>query len=298
MRHVASCLLLAFDGLATCPVALAACALTSEAPDTLERWKASGFSMPDADRRPARALQLADCLGDPDPRLRDGIAYDALAAWMRGRQLQAEDLRALQSRLFDALQGDDRAGFRKPFAALVLSEVARTDRVQPWMTTGERTRMVASAASYLRGVRDYRGYVDGEGWRHGVAHGSDWVLQLVLNKALTPAEVMTLLDALGEQVAPVSGHGYVFGEPTRLARPVGYAVARGDLPQAQVDAWLAARVATIAAVPADKREADWWRRRSDLEHFLQALAVLAGGEDAPPLRALSTQVAASLHTLP
>src|SRR3546814_17373285 len=95
------------------------------------------------------------------------------------------------------------------------------------MAPGERARMVAAAAAYLRSVRDHRGYVDGEGWRHGVAHGADWAMQLVLNQALTPVQAVSLLSALATQVIPADGHTYAFGEPGRFAGPNRQSVGSG-----------------------------------------------------------------------
>lgn len=278
--------------------AQARCALAAEAAADLARWKASGFVVADRAQRNQRALALADCLGDADPQLRDGIAFEALSHWMRGKQLDGDGLRALQANLFRQLDGDDADGYRKPFAALVLSEVARTDRVEAWMTAEERARMAAAAADYLRSVRDHRGYVDGEGWRHGVAHGADWAMQLVLNRQLMPADGMSLLSAVATQVAPIDGHAYAFGEPARLARPVVFAVARGDLDQVAVDAWLAGLVAALGPLPEGGRQAAWWTRRANLENFLHTLGHMAAGEQSPTLAALAAGVRATLQKLP
>ena len=278
--------------------AQARCALAAEAAADLARWKASGFVVADRAQRNQRALALADCLGDADPQLRDGIAFEALSHWMRGKQLDGDGLRALQANLFRQLDGDDADGYRKPFAALVLSEVARTDRVEAWMTAEERARMAAAAADYLRSVRDHRGYVDGEGWRHGVAHGADWAMQLLLNRQLMPADGMSLLSAVATQVAPIDGHAYAFGEPARLARPVVFAVARGDLDQVAVDAWLAGLVAALGPLPEGGRQAAWWTRRANLENFLHTLGHMAAGEQSPTLAALAAGVRATLQKLP
>jgi hypothetical protein len=71
-------------------------------------------------------------------------------------------------------------------------------------------------------VRDYRGFDEREGWRHGVAHGADFALQLALNPALDRAALDRLLGAIASQVVPRGGHFYVYGEPERLAAPVLY----------------------------------------------------------------------------
>lgn len=288
---LAACLLLPALAHARCP-------LTGEPRASLVAWKSSGFTVEDPAARQARALALAHCLGDPDPFLRDGIAFEALSTWMRGRQLDAATLRALQADLLSRLEGDDAQGFGKPFAALVLSEIARTDRVQPWMTAEEREGMSASAATYLSGVRDHRGYVDGEGWRHGVAHGADWAMQLALNKGVAPAQVWPLLEAVALQVAPADGHAHAFGEPTRLARPMAYAVARGDLEQAALDAWLQRLLARLGPRPDGDPQAAWWVRRANTEHFLHALGSMLAGATPPPLAAFAASVQATSRKLP
>jgi hypothetical protein len=49
-------------------------------------------------------------------------------------------------------------------------------------------------------VSDYRGFDDKEGWRHGVAHGSDWLMQLALNPALDRGQLDQMLAAIATQV--------------------------------------------------------------------------------------------------
>src|SRR5690606_16911968 len=103
-------------------------------------------------------VSLPACLSDPDPALRDGVAYEALRTWLRAGELDVHQRRALRDRLYAMLLQPDAGGFGPPFAALSLSEVARTDRVTPWMSTEERDAMVEQAATYLSSVRDYRGF--------------------------------------------------------------------------------------------------------------------------------------------
>jgi len=201
--------------------------------------KQSGFEVPDEAVRNELAVGLMACLSDPDPRIRDGVAFEAVSGWLRGQALSTETQRALYEVLVAQLTGEpDASGFRQPFAALLLSEVARTDRVEAWMTPALRERLVAVAAAYLEGVDDYRGFSESEGWRHGVAHGSDLVLQLVLNPNVDAAQIERLMTALRTQVAPGGEVFYVYGEPGRLARAVYYAYSRGAAPDSFWIEWM------------------------------------------------------------
>ncbi len=184
---------------------------------------------------------LAACLGDPDPAMRDDFAFTLWSEGLRGKYLTPAQMRytlGLLTRMVAA--PDDAAGFRRPFAALTLSEIARADRVEAFLTEAELHALTETAAAYLRGVRDYRGFIAGEGWRHGVAHGADVMLQLALNPRLSRADADLILGAVAAQVAPPGSHAYVHGEARRLARPILFLAKRADIDDAAWAVWFQA----------------------------------------------------------
>ena len=261
--------------------------------------KAAGFAVADAGERQRLALALAACLGHPDPALRDGLAYEALATWLRADALAPATRATLRDRLLAWLapEAADEGGFRAPFAALVLSEVARTDRVSPWMAPAEREALVDAAAGYVSGLRDYRGFVDGEGWRHGLAHGADLLMQLALNPALDRAQLDRLLAAVAAQVAPPGAPAHVHGEAERLVRPVLFVLQRGLHDQAAWSAWLqgCTSPAPMPAWSAAYASEAGLARRHNVRLFLLALhaGLSESGDDA--LRARLPPVVAALR---
>jgi len=258
------------------------------------------FVLQDDGQRNPLAIALLDCTGDPDPAIRDAIVYEGLASWLRSKQLSPDTVDALRNGLLLQLQAaDDADGFRKPFAALVLSEVVRSDRIEPIFTTAQREQLVRAASDYLEGVRDYRGFSPTEGWRHGVAHGSDLVLQLVLNPNISSDQVQRLLTAVASQVAPPGEHFYIYGEPERLARAVLYAHRRGDSSASQRSAWLRdlADPQPLTAWSEAWSSQSGLARRHNTLAFLQALylsAITAGDE---PGAELAAQVMESLSLI-
>ncbi|MFC3551061.1 DUF2785 domain-containing protein [Lysobacter cavernae] len=284
--------------LLAAPVFAGPCPPAGWTSESLATLKQSQFVLPDTAAQPTLALGLLECLGDPDPTLRDGIAYDALAAWMRKGELPVETLRTVRDRLYATLAQPDKNGLRWPFAALVLAEVARTDRIAPWMTPAERATMVLRAVTYVESVRDYRGYDPREGWRHGVAHGADWLMQLTLNPALDVPQLSRVVEAAAAQAVPKAGHAYVFGEPQRLAAPVLYAAQRGLYDEAGWTAWFAALVPRLGDPALAWRDSAWLARRHDLIAFLQAVYVEADNSDDARLKVLLPGVVAALKTMP
>lgn len=228
---VAVCFLLHSNTYAACP------------PENLSRadlqaLKTKQWKIEDTSQRQKLALALPACLTDADPVLRDELAFEALSNWMRSAQLDTPTLHSLRQQLLSMLHDTsaDSLGFRRPFAALTLAEVARVDRKQPFLSSEQRQEMVTNASNFLREVRDYRGFDEKQGWRHNVAHGADWVLQLALNPALNRAQQQSLLSAISSQVAPAQ-HAYQYGEGERLASATFYLAEKADLSPAEWQQW-------------------------------------------------------------
>jgi len=291
-------LMFALAGAVAAPAARAGCPPAGWNAPGLQLLKAMKFTIADPQDRRELARELLDCLASPDPVLRDGIAFEAWSTWLRADQLDEGTRRAALQRLQQGLVAADPAGFGRPFSALVLSEVARTDRKQPWMTPAERAALVEASARYLESVRDYRGFIAGEGWRHGVAHGADLLMQLALNPALDKAQLDRILAAVATQVAP-KGEAYVFGEPERLARPVLWTAARGLHSEGEWTQWLA----QLAAAPKGGWEsvfddAEGLQRRHDLRAFLLGLYAGARDSDNPGVQAMLPGLRAQLEAVP
>lgn len=266
----------------------------------LDALKASGWAIADDNMRNAFARALTSCLGDPDPAVRDGIAFEALQHYLRDGLLTTETLAAINADLQAKLTAPDPEGFQRPFAALVLADVARTDRISPWMSQQQRTQLLDASVAYMIAITDYRGFTPGEGYRHAVAHASDLLLQLVLNPALGRPELTRIRDAVATQVAP-GEHFYIYGESERLARPILFMAQRNAFSEAEWTEWFA-RIA--APGPLGATWDNWYlsnqglARRHNLMAFLgimQANLSLTQDEAFAPERA---GVAAAMQALP
>lgn len=247
----------------------------------------------------ALALALLQCLGDPDPAVRDGLVFESLSAWLRKGTVSAAARRRAAEYLVDALRLDldDAQGFRRPFAALVLSEVVRADRLAPDLPDAVVGSSVSRAVDYLTTLTDWRAFDSREGWRHGVAHGADLVLQLGLHPKVGRPDLVRLLTALGGQVAPEGGVAYTHAEGERIARAVYFIHQRGLVDAEWWDAWFAQAGAPRAlgswgsAFVSDSGLA----RRHNTLAFLHATAFAArsaSGDARHPLALLADREAA------
>jgi hypothetical protein len=227
-------------GLLGWPLLVAAdCPPTGWDMQVLSQLREANFEGLTPQRRAALAAGLLDCLAAPDPQLRDGVAYSGLSSWLRGGLIEPALRAELTDRVLALLQGsEDELGFSRSFAALVLSELVRADRIDPQLPGPKLAQIRQTASDWYRQIADYRAFDPVEGWRHAVAHGADLILQLAVHPATDADALAELMQALASQIAPAGAYGYRHSESERQARAVYFAYQRDLLASAWWSNWL------------------------------------------------------------
>jgi Protein of unknown function (DUF2785) len=190
---------------------------------------AAGFPFPTD--VPARRVadELAAMLVSPDPAVRDGHAYTAIARWLREGH-------------FDGLLveiGDTAAErFTHPeiqartFAPLVLARVLDRAVTLPEPNV---TRWYTAFAAWYPTEDDTRGWDPTLGWLHAVAHGADAAAALA---GVLPDRAPGLLELCARRMTAESTR-YVQLEDARLARAITTILHTPGLPPTEAIAWLA-----------------------------------------------------------
>jgi hypothetical protein len=249
----------------------------------------------------AGLLALIACLGNPDPEIRDKVAFERLSAAMRGGDVDRQTLSAAKTQLLKLVAAPDAQGFGRSFAILTLSEVARTDRVKPWMSADERDEMVNAASTYLSTLTDYRAFNDKEGFRHGVAHGADFALQLALNPAITRPQLDRVLAAIATQIAPRDpAVAYWAGEPDRLARAVIFIAQRKLHTDAEWKTWFETVMspAPLASWNTAFASESGIRKRHNARAFLLSVFATATTSEDAGIQRLAAPARDSLKLVP
>ena len=268
----------------------------------LMELRAGKFAIADRTKRHKFALELLNCVGNPDPDLRDKIAYEGFSTMLRNKQLAPKTIARVRMRLIKALQQDSYgvdSSFEKPFAALILSEVARADRVDALFNDAERQEIVNAASTYMKSITDYRGFDETEGWRHGVAHTADIFLQLSLNEKAGADQIQLIMDAVQSQITP-NGHFYIYGEPRRLARPILFAASRGLIEDQEWAEWFAELVdpAPLENWGAAYQSQAGLARLHNLRAFASFIYINASLSQNPSVKALEQPSLELLRKLP
>ncbi len=250
---------------------------------------AKDFAVPEGESVGALALEAAELLSSPDPALRDGVGYEALARWIyKDGLVPPADLERLRLRLQAGLkkglgEASGNSAYGRSFSALGLSVLAATDLKQPWLSQKAFDDLLAATTAYLGAEKDVRGFVPGSGWVHATAHTADVLKFLSRNPKLTPAGQERLVEAVAGRLR-TAGVVFTWGEDERLALALLSLTRRKDFDSKPFEAWLAALSAENSAL---------WRDGSAIEppafvpvraqkQALVHLAALLAREEAPP----------------
>jgi hypothetical protein len=207
-------------------------------------WRAiaaANFALPAGADAHLLARELAETAGSTDPELRDELGFEISGRWIRRPGILTDDevrelMRLHLENLLKGLgQGESDGVFLRSFSALHLAQVAARDVKRPFLTEAERKELVQASCRVLREERDRRGWVEGKGWAHPIAHNADLLAQLASTSTLAPEEQRTLLAALDAGLAGINA----FGENERLAAVLAALVSRTDFVKPDFEHWLA-----------------------------------------------------------
>lgn len=218
--------------------------VSAQAPDcldtaaALEFWRPIAATAGSADAE-ALAQPLLQCLNSPNSELRDDIAYGLFSTWLRDEQLSAERQQFLLQRLSANLgSASAELSLQRSFSALIISELLRADALRAFMTPSQREQLLQTSVQALRVERDFRGWEEGLGWVHPIAHMADVMWRFALHPTLTEAQATLILSAVRGKASTAESF-YHFNEGDRLARPIAILLRRGALSSSAWLNWLA-----------------------------------------------------------
>ncbi|KNH32884.1 DUF2785 domain-containing protein [Exiguobacterium acetylicum] len=176
----------------------------------------------DASTTSALLDELLLHIGSTDPELRDGLIYPQLATYIGLESFTIEEA----NRIFDFIlsgQGlmyrmgtsDATAVLTRSFSALALAELLVRDKTRHLLTQSQLDRLSTYLQIYLEQEKDVRGFIDGLGWAHSMAHIADVYAVWFTHPASRPQEELGVIDAMIRQLTR-SDYLYVDEEADRM----------------------------------------------------------------------------------
>jgi hypothetical protein len=208
-----------------------------------EQVVADGLRVPTDRSLVEMTEELTRMLGDPDPDIRDGIAFPTMATWI-DEGVYDDLLLGLGDGMCHGLDvglgetGNDTV-FRRSFCALILTECIDRSSAAGLVGPDAVLRWGDRVMSWLVREQDLRGFVPGHGWAHAVAHGADALGALARSPYLGRLELTVILDVIADRLLAPTEAFFVCGEDDRLAFATMHLLRRDILGLDVLEPWVA-----------------------------------------------------------
>lgn len=230
--------------------------------------------LPDDDL-PALLEAMLLYIGTTDSMLRDDLIYSNFNQWiLKHRLLNTDQLRELaykaisDEHIFYHIGETECDGvFRRSFSMLLLPLILISHRDQPYLSPSEVAQIKESLLRYGREEKDYRGFVNGKGWAHAVAHYADALDDLAQAVELNAPDLREILSVVSGLVCR-QDEAYGCGEEERLSTAVLSVLRRQLLSNAELAEWIQGYVDKLEVVTEHPAKLIL---RSNLKDFLQSL---------------------------
>ncbi|MDX1993633.1 MAG: DUF2785 domain-containing protein [bacterium] len=202
------------------------------------------YAVPDDPSPSALLPVLIDLLASTDSQLRDEYGFTTLMHWViREPQYTPAELRQMRDRLLEGMRvgiGEMATDtvFQRSFSALALGLVVYQDNETHFLTAEEVKALLEVTLDYLKDERDLRGYVEGRGWAHSLAHGADLLRHLSRSPHLDGGDLLRILTAISDKMLEPTRTVYIHDEDERLALAVGEILKRDLLNETVLKGWL------------------------------------------------------------
>jgi Protein of unknown function (DUF2785) len=224
--------------------------------------------------------ELLGFLSSSDAELRDEFGFSILGNWIYVRHLYTpERLRRMISSLKANLTvglgetGTDTV-FGRSFNALILSVIADYDLEHSFLTSEELSELLKNTLEYFHLEQDWRGFVNGRGWAHSVAHTADVLANLARNPNVDAAGLEQILHAIAAKLTTQDSPVLAHHEASRLAVAADNVIARGLLKPSLLHAWLDGMPDTLHPRSQSDLERGDVAARANCEAFLSSLYLL------------------------
>ncbi|WP_410513367.1 DUF2785 domain-containing protein [Paenibacillus sp. BR2-3] len=189
------------------------------------------------------AVKMLENIGTVDDELRDELIYFTFSHWILQDCFSGSELRQLLNWVCDDRHMFYKIGeshtdsvFTRSFSVLLIPLLLLADEARPYLTPVEVNGIKDSLIRFLRFERDYRGYMEGKGWAHSIAHAADAVGE-ISKRNLAQDDLIALLEAIRGAVC-IKDRVYTNMEDDRLTTAVIMILEHEELDPVLISNWL------------------------------------------------------------
>lgn len=211
-------------------------------------------------------------IGNPNPEIRDHLIYNTFVKLILEDHLTVQQMEYLiktclnEQYLFLNIEDETKKDsvFTRTFSSLVLAVILHKDAMDRRISDELVTRVIQGSIKYLLSEHDYRGYIQGKGWAHSVAHGSDLLASGVLHPVFDKSYITACLRAIRECI--LVEYAYIDDEDERLIQVILALIKKG-MEDVELRNWLKS-LQTEHENPHTKYRIEWNAKRLSYSLFM------------------------------
>ena len=223
-------------------------------------------------------------IGNPDSYLRDHLIYGSFGKLIFSDQLNSEEIGALleviigESYLFYKLgeYGKDSV-FTRSFSALVIAAIIEYDIKKKVVKQNLVQRAVHKVIHYMMEEQDTRGFIEGKGWAHAIAHGADALDALAKHPFLEKKDISHVLHAV--QHCLCKQVDYLDEEEERLANIIASLLEHQNTEQ-DIQAWIEGLTGKVETqLDENAGSIDAYHTKRTVKNFLKAVYIMLNSKE-------------------
>lgn len=184
-------------------------------------------------------------IGSTDSELRDELIYITFGQMIVANNVlntdqikQLLDICVDDQHLFYRLgESETDSVFVRSFSVLILPLILNVDQRDPFLSESEIKYLRKRLFTYVKKEKDVRGYVDGKGWAHALAHAADALGEIAKHPHIKEDDLIELLEVINAKVL-FSNSIYTHNEDERMALSAFNTIDRGLLSEQQILNWI------------------------------------------------------------
>ncbi|GGP14526.1 DUF2785 domain-containing protein [Oceanobacillus neutriphilus] len=128
--------------------------------------------------------KMLDNIGTTDAELRDALIFNTfgkliLEDCLTNKQMEYILDVCLHKLFLGIEEKESDLVFTRSCSALVIGIILHKDRQKRFLQDGAAVKTIKQSIEYLNLEEDTRGYVEGKGWAHSIAHGADLLTEAI-----------------------------------------------------------------------------------------------------------------------
>lgn len=181
-------------------------------------------------------------IGNTDSYLRDELIYQSFGKLIYSNQLGTNELETLLVRLtqddylfYEIGEQATDSVFTRSFSVLVIAAIIEYDVVKLQVDNRIIKHTVEKVTEYMITEKDTRGFVEGKGWAHAIAHGADALDALAKHPEMQKADTVKILQAIEHSL--LRQVDYLDEEEERLAMIISSLLKHQDA-EKEIQLWI------------------------------------------------------------